>query len=254
MKNRISFVGAGPGDPELLTIKAMERIKEADMIIHAGSLVNPEILKYAKEDAEIYDSKDMVLEDIAGLMIKGFRAGKKVVRLQTGDLSLYSSLAEQITPLEAEGIDIEIIPGISSFQAASASLKKEYTVPGGTQTLILSRITGKTPVPQKEAVKKLAEHGSSLVFFLSMARLEELVGRLQEVLPPETQVAVCYRVSWPQEKKITGQLSSIIDKVEKSNIEKKTALILVGDFLNTVDSKSKLYDKNFSHEYRKGSD
>lgn len=247
----VSFIGAGPGDPDLLTVKALNRIKEADVIIYAGSLVNPGILKYAKTGARIYDSKSMILEEITEIIIGGVKGGSKVVRLQTGDISLYSSLIEQISPLEKAGIGIEIIPGVSSFQAAAARVKREYTVPGGTQTLILSRISGKTGVPSAEEIERLVEHRTSIVFFLSMGKFESLIKKVSGKLPLNTPVAVCYKVTWPEEIIVEGRLDNIIEKVSSSGIKNKTALILIGSFLKPGKSKSRLYDKEFSHEYRK---
>jgi precorrin-4/cobalt-precorrin-4 C11-methyltransferase len=186
----VSFIGAGPGDPELLTIKGCNRVRDADVIIYAGSLINPEILKYSKPSTEMHDSKNMVVSDIVELIIGEAKAGKKVVRLHTGDISLYSSLIEQIAPIEKAGIDIEIIPGISSFQASAACLKREFTIPGGTQTLILSRLGGRTPVPDSESLESLSKHNSSLVLFLSMSMFDRVVRTLKEKLPTDTPIAV----------------------------------------------------------------
>jgi len=171
----VSFIGAGPGDPDLLTLKACKRIKEAEVIIYAGSLVNPEILKYAASDAEVFDSKDMILEDIVDIIVKRAKEGKKVIRLHTGDVSIYSSITEQIEEVTKAGIEIEVIPGISSYQAAAARLGKEYTIPGGTQTVILTRMTGRTSVPELENIVSLAKHNSSLVLFLSMGVFDNAV-------------------------------------------------------------------------------
>ena len=248
----VSFIGAGPGDPDLLTLKAYKKIKEADVIIYAGSLVNPEILKYAKSDAEIFDSKDMVLEDIVDIMVKRAKKGKKVVRLHTGDISIYSSITEQIEEIIKNDIDIEFIPGVSSYQAAAARLGKEYTIPGGTQTVILTRMTGRTSVPDSENIKSLAEHNSSLVLFLSMGIFDNAVKELKTVLPPETPVAVIHKVTWPDEIIILGTISDISEKVKSLPVVNKTSLFIIGDFLKAKGGKSRLYDKHFSHEYRKG--
>jgi precorrin-4/cobalt-precorrin-4 C11-methyltransferase len=248
----VSFIGAGPGDPELLTIKGCNRVKDADVIIYAGSLINPEILKYSKPSAEIHDSKNMVVSDIVELIIGEAKAGKKVVRLHTGDISLYSSLIEQIAPIEKAGIDIEIIPGISSFQASAACLKREFTIPGGTQTLILSRLGGRTPVPDSESLESLAKHNSSLVLFLSMSMFDKVVITLKEKLPADTPIAVCHKISWPEGFAIIGTLENIKEKVKGLDLS-LTTLILVGKFIKGEICSSKLYDKNFTHKYRKGS-
>lgn len=246
-----SFIGAGPGDPELITLKGYNRIKNADVIIYAGSLINPAILEFAGKSAEIYDSKDMTLSEIIDLIAKKTKSGKKVARLHTGDISIYSSLIEQIKPLEKKGIIIEIIPGISSYQAAAARIKKEYTVPGGTQTLILSRIKGRTPVPEGESLKKLLKHHSSIALFLSMDMFENILGELRAELPLDTPIAICHKVSWPEELVIIGTIDNIEEKIKDFDL-KYTTLILIGNFLRGNNTKSKLYDKDFSHKFRKG--
>ncbi|MCL4378311.1 MAG: precorrin-4 C(11)-methyltransferase [Actinobacteria bacterium] len=248
----VSFIGAGPGDPELLTLKGYKRIKEADVVVYAGSLINPEILKYADDNAEIFDSKDMVLEEIVDIVVKSVRKGKKVVRLHTGDLSIYSAITEQIAEIKKAGIEVEVIPGISSYQAAAAQLGKEYTVPGGTQTVILTRMTGRTPVPDSENIASLARHNSSLVLFLSMGIFDNVIKELKSVLSPKTPVAVAHKVTWPDEIIISGTLSDISKKVKKFPAVNKTSLVIIGNFLKTCGEKSKLYDKYFSHEYRRG--
>ncbi|MHB1254007.1 MAG: precorrin-4 C(11)-methyltransferase, partial [Candidatus Humimicrobiaceae bacterium] len=223
-----------------------------DVIIYAGSLINPEILKYAGADAEIFDSKEMILEEIVDIIIKSVKEGKKVARLHTGDLSIYSSITEQIAEIKKAGIEIEIIPGISSYQAAAAQLGKEYTVPGGTQTVILTRMTGRTPVPDSENLASLARHNSSLILFLSMGIFDNAIKELKTVLPPETPVAVIHKVTWSDEIIISGTLSDISKKVKKFPVVNKTSLIIIGNFLKSQGEKSRLYDKYFSHEYRKG--
>ncbi|MHB9128954.1 MAG: precorrin-4 C(11)-methyltransferase [Candidatus Humimicrobiaceae bacterium] len=248
----VSFIGAGPGDPELITLKACKRIREAGVIIYAGSLINPEILKYAGADAEIFDSKEMILEEIVDIIIKSVKEGKKVARLHTGDLSIYSSISEQIAEIKKAGIEVEVIPGISSYQAAAAQLGKEYTVPGGTQTVILTRMTGRTPVPDSENLASLARHNSSLILFLSMGIFDNAIKELKTVLPPETPVAVIHKVTWSDEIIISGTLSDISKKVKKFPVVNKTSLIIIGNFLKSQGEKSRLYDKYFSHEYRKG--
>jgi len=247
----VSFISAGPGDPELVTLKGYNRIRNADVIIYAGSLINPAILKFAGKSAEVYDSKDMVLSEIIDLIAKKAESGKKVARLHTGDISIYSSLIEQIKPLEKKGINIEIIPGVSSYQAAAARIKKEYTVPDGTQTLILSRVKGKTPVPEVESLKKLLKHHSSVVLFLSMGMFENVLNEMRAELPLDTPIAICHKVSWPEERIVRGTVSNIEGKIKDLDLRYAT-LILIGNFLRENVAKSKLYDKDFSHKFRKG--
>jgi precorrin-4/cobalt-precorrin-4 C11-methyltransferase len=247
----VSFIGVGPGDPELITLKGYNRIKNADVIIYAGSLINPAILKFARKSADIYDSKEMVLSKIIDLIVRKAKSGKKVVRLHTGDISIYSSLIEQIKPLEKKGINIEIIPGISSYQAAAARIKKEYTVPDITQTLILTRVKGKTPVPKGESLKKLLKHQSSIALFLSMDMFEDILNELRTELPLDTPIAICHKVTWPEELIIIGTVDDIEEKIKDLDL-RYTTLILIGNFLKGNNTKSKLYDKDFSHKFRKG--
>ena len=227
----VSFIGAGPGDPDLITLKGYKRIKEADVIIYSGSVINPEILKYTGSDAEIFDSKDMILEDIIDIIVSRTKEGKKVIRLHSGDISIYSSISEQIEGIKKAGIEIEVIPGISSYQAAAACLKKEYTVLDGTQTLILTRMTGRIPVPYLENIASLANHNSSLVLFLSMGVFNNTIKELKTVLPSKTPVAVIHKVTWPDEIIISGTISDISKKVRNFSAVNKTSLIIIGNFL-----------------------
>lgn len=246
----IFFVGAGPGDPDLITVKGKEALQRADVIIYAGSLVNPELLRYAKNDCQIHNSALMTREEIMAVMVKAEAEGKFTVRLHTGDTSLYSALQEQIAELEQKNISYAIIPGVSSFAAAAAALKAEYTLPGVTQSVIITRMEGKTAVPQKESLQELARHQATMVIFLSTQLLTEVVEELKEGgYEEDTPVAVVYKASWPEEKIIRGTLENIEEKVKKEGIQ-KTALILVGKFLAGQYEPSKLYDKTFSHEFR----
>ena len=233
----VSFIGAGPGDPDLITLKGYKRIKEADVIIYSGSVINPEILKYADSDAEIFDSKDMILEDIIDIIVNRTKEGKKVIRLHSGDISINSSITEQIEGIKKAGIEIEVIPGISSYQAAAVCLKKEYTVLDGTQTLILTRMTGRIPVPYLENIASLAKHNSSLVLFLSMGIFNNTIKELKTVLPPETPVAVIHKVTWPDEIIISGTISDISKKVRNFSAVNKTSLIIIGNFLKAQAKK-----------------
>ncbi len=248
---KIYFVGAGPGDKELITLKGYKLLSRADIVIYAGSLVNPELLDYCKEECIIYDSAKMNLEEIIKVMKEGAESDKIVVRLQTGDISLYGSIREQGEELKKIGIEYESIAGVSSFLGAAASMGIEYTVPEISQSLIITRLEGRTPVPEKEKIELFAAHETSMAIFLSVHKIEELAKRLiKGGYKEETPVAVVYKATWKDEKIVAAKLSNIAKKVEEANI-KKTALVLVGDFLGDKYNYSKLYDKYFSHEYRK---
>lgn len=248
----VYFIGAGPGDPELITLKGKRLLSEADIIIYAGSLVNKELLDFAKDGCEIHNSAKMTLEEVIEVMKTGVQQKKKIVRLHTGDPSIYGAIREQMDLLQNEGIPFENIPGVSSFLAAAAALKAEYTLPGVSQTVIITRLEGRTAVPELESIESLAAHKATMAIFLSVGMMEELVIRLKKGYREETPVAVVYKASWEDQKIIRGNLSNIAHKVEEEGI-KKTALILVGDFLGNDYELSKLYDKEFTHEFRKGS-
>jgi len=249
----IYFVGAGPGDPELLTLKADRLLRDADLIIYAGSLVNPKVLDRAKENCVILDSAGMELQEICAKMIDFAQAEKKVVRLHSGDPSLYGALREQMLILKDAGIDYEMVPGVSSFAAAAAAVGKEYTLPEISQTTILTRLAARTPVPEKQALNHLAKHKASMVIFLSISLIDEVVSELLCGYDPDTPVAVVYKASWPEEQVIEGNLADIAGKVKQAGL-KLSALILVGPFLGDPISPSKLYDANFSHGFREGKD
>ncbi|KWT94621.1 precorrin-4 C(11)-methyltransferase [Candidatus Magnetominusculus xianensis] len=252
MTNKVFFVGAGPGDPELITIKGRRLLDSADVIIYAGSLVNPALLTGTQ--AEIYDSAGMTLQEMTDLMAHGIREGKTVVRLHTGDTSFYSAISEQIEKLRENHIDYEVVPGVSSAAAAAAALKMELTIPEVNQTVIFTRLEGNTPVPSSQDLGAMSRHGAVMVIFLSISMIDKVVEKLKEGCPPETPVAVIERVSWPQERIIRGTIDDISEKVKTAGI-KKTALILVGEALNASElstgRQSKLYDKDFKHGYRK---
>lgn len=247
----VSFIGAGPGDPELLTIKGKRLIDSADIIIYAGSLVNPKVLADAKEDARIFNSAGMTLEEVLDVMQKGEAAGKKVVRVHTGDPAIYGAHREQMDALDRMGISYEVIPGVSSFLATAAALKKEYTLPGVSQTVILTRMEGRTPMPEGEKLLDLARHRATMVIFLSVGMLEEMCATLRQAYRPDTPAAVVYKASWEDEKIVRGTLTDLPQKVKESGI-RKTALTVVGDFLGDDYELSRLYDKTFTHEFRKG--
>lgn len=247
----VSFIGAGPGDPELLTIKGKKLIDSADIIIYAGSLVNPQVLSDAKEGAVIYNSAGMNLEEVLAVMKDGEEKGLKVVRVHTGDPAVYGAHREQMDALERMGIAYEVIPGVSSFLAAAAVLKKEYTLPGVSQTVILTRMEGRTPMPEGEKLLDLARHQATMIIFLSVGMIEELASTLRQAYREDTPAAVVYKATWEDQKIVRGTLRDIADKVKAAGIC-KTALTVVGDFLGDDYELSKLYDKTFTHEFRKG--
>lgn len=246
----VHFVGAGPGACDLITVRGMNRIREADVIIYAGSLVNPELLSYAKADCEIYNSAHMTLEDVVSVMREAEAAGKGTVRLHTGDPSVYGAIREQMDLLDECGIAYDVCPGVSAVFGAAASLACEYTLPDVTQTLILTRAEGKTPVPEKENLRSLAVHRASLVLYLSSGlarkvRQDLLFGGYAE----DTPVAVVYKATWPEEKIIRTTLAKLPEDMEAAGIT-KTALIIVSPALGSVYEKSRLYDAAFATEYR----
>ena len=245
----VHFIGAGPGDPELLTIKGKKLIDNADIIIYAGSLVNKEVLAGAKEGAKIYNSATMTLEEVIEVMKDADEKGLDVARVHTGDPAIFGAHREQMDELDRLGIAHEVIPGVSSFLAVAAALEKEYTLPGVSQTVILTRMEGRTPVPPKEKLKDLAKHNSTMIIFLSVGMIQELSDILKEEYRPDTPVAVVYKASWEDQKIVIGDMTNIADKVKEAGIT-KTALTVVGDFLGDEYELSKLYDKTFSHEFR----
>ena len=247
---KVYFIGAGPGDLELLTLKAVKIIRKADVIIYAGSLVNKDILKFAKKTAVSYDSSKMTLEEVLGIIEKEKFRKKIIARLHTGDPSLYGAIQEQMDWCEKEGIAYEVIPGVSSFQAAAASLKQEWTLPGVSQTVIITRLSGRTKVPQKEDLEKLAKIRATLVIFLSVQDIGRVVKKLKCGYAQDTPVAVVERASWPDERGIQGTLADIAQKVKASGI-KRQALIIVGEVLRKKGYQpSRLYAKDFAHGFR----
>ncbi len=248
--NKIHFVGAGPGDKELITLKGYKQLSEADVVIYAGSLVNKELLEYCKEGCEIHDSAYMDLGEIISVMKKGIDENKKVVRLQTGDFSIYGSIREQVEELYKLQIEYDCTPGVSSFLGAASALGVEYTVPEVSQSVIITRAEGRTPVPSKESLQSFAQHQTSMVIFLSVQMIGKVVAQLIEGgYPEDTDIAVVYKATWQDEKIVKGTLKDIESKVKENDIQ-KTALIMVGKFLGSEYNNSKLYDKDFAHEYR----
>lgn len=249
--NKVHFVGAGPGDKDLITLKGYKLLSEADVVIYAGSLVNPALLEYCKEGCEIHNSASMDLNQIINVMKDGIQSNKKVVRLQTGDFSIYGSIREQVEELADLEIEYDCTPGVSSFLGAASALGVEYTVPEISQSVVITRMEGRTPVPEKESIESFAKHQTSMAIFLSVHDIEKVVERLHGGgYPMDTPIAVVYKATWPEEKIVKGNLETIAQKVKENEIS-KTALILVGKFLGEEYKNSKLYDKDFKHEYRK---
>lgn len=246
---KVYFIGAGPGDPLLITVKGQQLISTSQVVVYAGSLVNKEILQWAPENARIYNSASMTLQDIIKVMVDAVKDGKQVARIHTGDPSLFGAISEQMLELDKHGVEYEVVPGVSSFLAAAASLKQEYTLPDVTQTVILTRLEGRTPVPEREKLGLLAQHQATLCIFLSIGMIKEVQKELLAGYSPDTPVAVVYKASWPEERIIKGQLADLAKLVEESGIN-KTALILVGNFLGQEFAYSKLYSSDFGHGFR----
>lgn len=250
----ISIIGAGPGDPDLITVKGKKLIDDADVIVYAGSLVNPMVLSGAKKSAKIYNSAEMDLDAVIDVMSTAEKKGLKVVRVHTGDPAIYGAHREQIDRLEDMGIECEVIPGVSSFLAAAAVLKREYTLPNVSQTVILTRMEGRTPMPEKEKLEDLARHNATMIIFLSVGFMDKMVASLVAGgYSSDTPVAVVYKATWPDQKIVTGTLADIAEKVKTEKI-KKTALTIVGRFLGDEYDLSKLYDKNFTTGFRQGAE
>jgi len=246
----VYFVGAGPGNKELITVKGMKLLGIADCVIYAGSLINTELLEYAKAHCDFFNSASMTLEEVIAIMLKNEQSGLVTVRLHTGDPSLYGAVKEQMDMLKKHGIHYEIVPGVSSFAGAAAALGVEYTLPGVSQTVILTRMEGRTPVPEKENIPELAKINASMAIFLSGAMLEELSARLIEGgYRGDTPAAIVYKATWPEEKIILTTIKGLPEAGVKDNIS-KTAIVLVGDFLGGEYERSLLYHPEFSHGYR----
>jgi precorrin-4 C11-methyltransferase len=247
---KVYFIGAGPGDPELITLRGAKIIEVADLIVYAGSLVPQALLSGTKEEAEIHDSASLNLEETHGLLAKGVEKGKIVARVHTGDPALYGAIQEQIQLLEKEKIAYEIVPGVTVAFAAAAALGRQLTQAGGSQTLIFTRLAGRTAVPESENLAGLAQHRASLVVYLSVSKIAEVVAELKRGYPADTPAVVAYRVGWPDERFIAGTLMDLSERVEKSGI-KKQAVILVGRALRgELQARSKLYDPAFAHSFR----
>ncbi|WP_127147403.1 precorrin-4 C(11)-methyltransferase [Veillonella sp. VA139] len=247
---QVHIVGAGPGDPELITRKGYRLVQEADVVIYAGSLVNPEILEACKEGCEIHNSASMSLDDVLAVTKARVAEGKTVVRLHTGDPAIYGAIQEQMDALKEMGITYDVTPGVSSFLATAAALQQEYTLPNVTQTVIITRMEGRTPMPEKEKLPMLASHGATMCIFLSVQMIDKVAAELIEGgYDKTTPVAIVVKASWPDQRIIRGTLETIADVVAEEGVIRQ-AMIVVSRVLDTDYELSKLYDKGFAHMYR----
>ena len=251
----IHFIGAGPGAEDLITVRGARLLGEADVIIYAGSLVNPALLQYKKEGCTVYDSASMTLEEVVAVMREAEGAGKDTVRLHTGDPALYGAIREQMDALDALGLPYDDTPGVSAFSGAAAALNAEYTLPEVSQSVIITRMAGRTPVPEGEELRKLAAHGCTLVLFLSTGLLERVEEELLAggAYAPDTPAAIVYKATWPEERVFRCTVSTLAQTARDNGVT-KTALITVGHFLGREYERSKLYDPAFTHGYRKGTE
>ena len=248
----IHFVGAGPGAADLITVRGQRLLEEADVIVYAGSLVNPNLLENRKIDCEIHNSAYMTLEEVIEIMAGAEKRGKKVVRLHTGDPSIYGAVREQMDELEQRGIAYEICPGVSSFCGAASALRAEYTLPDISQSVVITRMAGRTPVPERESIRSFALHQATMVIFLSTGMIEDLQKELTAGgYPPDTPAAIVYKATWPDEKVCRCTVESLKETAESEGI-RKTALIIVGRFLEGEYRRSDLYNPAFTTEFRKG--
>ena len=247
----VYFVGAGSGAVDLITVRGKNLLEQADVIIYAGSLVNPELLDYKKEGCMIYNSAKMTLEDVLEVMEKAEAEGKMTVRLHTGDPCIYGAIREQMDRLDEKGIDYESCPGVSAFCGAASALNLEYTLPGVSQSAIITRMAGRTPVPERESIASFAAHQATMVVFLSTGMLEELSRRLIEGgYTADTPAAIVYKATWEDEKKFVCTVGTLA-QIAKENHITKTALMIIGDCVNAAHyDRSKLYDPGFTTEFR----
>ncbi|HEY3373910.1 MAG TPA: precorrin-4 C(11)-methyltransferase [Candidatus Aquicultor sp.] len=246
---KVYFIGAGPGDPDLITVKGKRLITEADVVIYAGSLINPLLLDNCKPGCELHDSAPLNLPEILALYKAAVQDGKTVVRLHSGEPSLYGAIKEQIDWLESQGIEYEVIPGVSSFSAAAAVLGVELTLPAVSQTVIITRMAGRTPVPAGQDIASLAVHDATMCIFLSVQMIYDLVKELKSGYSGDTPIAVVEHASLPDQRVVRGTLDTIAEKVSNAGI-RKTAMIIVGGVLEFEYELSKLYDPSFDHGYR----
>ena len=249
----IYFVGAGPGAPDLITLRGDRLLRGADVVIYAGSLVNPALLDSVKPECEIYNSAGMTLEQVVEKMLEAEQENKLTVRLHTGDPSIFGAIREQMDELDKQGIGYEVVPGVSSLNAAAAAIKAEYTLPGVSQSIIITRVEGRTPVPDREKIASLATHGATMIIFLSAGLLKNLTEALLEGgYSSDCPAAIVYKATWPEEKVIRTTVSKLAEDANNEGIV-STALILVGEFLGNEYDRSMLYHPDFSHGFRRGS-
>lgn len=249
----VHFVGAGPGAEDLITVRGLKLLKEADCIIYAGSLVNPQLLENAKAECNIYNSAEMTLEEVIEVIQRMEADGKVTVRLHTGDASLYGAIREQMDILDAKGVSYDDTPGVSSFCGAASALCAEYTLPDVSQSVVITRMAGRTPVPEKEGIANFAQHGATMVIFLSSSLLDGVQEELLKgAYTEDTPAAIVYKATWPEEKTVRCTVGTLAESARRENIT-KTALILVGDFLGNEYERSKLYDPSFTTEFREAS-
>ena len=251
----VHFVGAGSGAPDLITLRGKRFLEEADVVIYAGSLVNPQLLEYTKENCEIYNSAKMTLEEVLDVIFAAEEKGLTTVRLHTGDPSLYGAIREQMDVLEEKNIAFDYCPGVSSFCGAASALNLEYTLPDVSQSVIITRMEGRTPVPEKESIQSFAAHQATMVVFLSTGMLEELSRRLIEGgYTEDTPAAIVYKATWEDEKKFVCTVGTLAQTAKENNIT-KTALMIIGDCVSAAHyDRSKLYDPGFTTEFREASE
>lgn len=246
----IYFVGAGPGAPDLITVRGRELLRRADTVVYAGSLVNPILLDDTPPGCQLFDSASMTLAQVLDRLSQAEGPGRTVVRLHSGDPSLYGAIREQMDALRELGLSFQVVPGVSSLCAAAAALQMEYTLPGVSQTVIVSRLKGRTPMPKRESISSLATHGATMVLFLSSGMLPELCACLQEGgYPPDTPAALVYKASWPEERIVRGTISTLPELGAAAGI-RSTALVVVGNCLGDDYRLSRLYAPDFSHGFR----
>ena len=248
----IHFVGAGCGAADLITVRGKRLLEEADVIVYAGSLVNPALLDYRKDGCQVYDSAKMTLEEVLNVMLAAEEAGKATVRLHTGDPCLYGAIREQMDELDKRGVAYDYCPGVSAFSGAAAALKMEYTLPEVSQSVVITRMAGRTPVPERESVRSFAAHGATMVLFLSAGLLKQTQAELLAGgYSPDTPAAIVYKASWPDEKRCLCTVGTLDDCARENGIS-KIALIIVGDAVKQSGyARSKLYDPTFSTEFRR---
>ena len=250
----VNFVGAGSGAADLITVRGQKLVSEADVIIYAGSLVNPAILEYAKKDCEIHNSALMTLEEVIEVIKKAESENKNTVRLHTGDPCLYGAIREQMDELDKLNISYSVVPGVSSFCGAAAALREEYTLPDVSQSVVITRMAGRTPVPERESIRSFSQHGATMVIFLSSGMIKELsVELMAGGYSADTPAAIVYKATWPDEKVMRCTVSTLAETAEREGV-KNLALIIVGNFLKHEYSRSKLYDPSFTTAFRSGTD